>query len=635
MKLRGKKTLLACLTIAFFILLIYWQVQGFKFVFYDDNSYITERPLVLAGLTWEGVKWAFRATEAGFWHPLTWLSLMVDSELFRLNTGGYHWTNVILHIISSLLFFLFLYKATKRETLSFLCALLFAVHPLHVESVAWVSQRKDLLSTLFGFASLLAYAYYAQKPRLATYLLVLTLFLLALMSKPMVVTFPVLMFILDFWPFGRFSTTSLKRLIGEKIPFLSFAFFASLLVIYTERKVGALSSMADLGLGLRISNAIVSYAKYVFLTFYPKGLAFFYPYPESIPLWKVISALLFLLAITAFVILFVKKSPYLAAGWFWYLVTLLPVCGLIQVGPHAMADRYSYVTINGLFIMAVWGTAELTPTPLRKCIFGTVWLAALLALSWAAWVQTGYWRNTKTLMERALQVTTNNWIAYTNLGVFHTSEGRYDEGIECLEKALKLKPQYSIIHYNMGYALNAKGEHKKALPHLKNALKMGFKPESTLLQIGFAYEKLGNWLDALETYRKILEQEKDSVVGRSALAFALEVTGKTVEAEKEWKEVLTLSPGDVYARKRLLYIYLTHRNCKAAIGVGEEGVKKEAVDYELYRMLSLAYRACGDLPRAEHYLKLSEPSSPVTAPKKPMGKQDHTHYRIGGLRFKM
>ncbi|MCX7981963.1 MAG: tetratricopeptide repeat protein [Syntrophales bacterium] len=600
------KTALFFIIISVTIICIYWQVQEFKFVYYDDNAYVTEKPYVLAGLTWKGVKWAFTATEAGFWHPITWLSLMLDSELFRLHTGAYHWTNVIFHLISSLLFFFFLRIASGREILSFLSALLFAVHPLHVESVAWVSQRKDVLSTLFGFASLLAYVYYARTPVWWRYVLVLFLFILALMAKPMVVTFPLIMLILDFWPLGRNLTISIKRLIGEKLPLFFFSLVASGLVIYTEKKIGALTSIQDLGLGIRLANTLVSYVKYMLLTIYPTNLAFFYPYPDRIPVWQWLGALVLLVGLTALVFLRAKRYPYLAAGWLWYVITLLPVSGIIQVGAHAMADRYSYIPINGLFIMAAWGTAEMATTHIRKIIISTAWILAIILLSYAAWVQTGYWKNTETLMKRALQVTEKNWIAYTNLGVFYSAEGKPEEGLRHIEQAIKLKPQYSIIHYNMGYTLNLLKRHAEALPYLENALKMGFKLEDTLLQIGHAHEKLGNWDEAIASYRKIIEKKPSSLAGFRALAYALEAVGKTEEAQKEWKKIIISFPGDVLALKRLMYLRLINKDYEEVIRIGEEAIQKKVMDAELYRLLSLAHRAKGNKEKANQYLKLSE-----------------------------
>ena len=606
MKTKNRLFIFHCLIISLLVLIIYWQVQGFKFVYYDDNSYITEKPWVLKGLTWGGVKWAVTATEAGFWHPLTWLSLMVDSELFRLSTGGYHWTNVILHLISSLLFFLFLRAATGREWPSFLVALLFAVHPLHVESVAWVSQRKDLLSTLFGFGSLLAYIRYARQPGTGRYLTVLILFLFALMAKPMVVTFPLVMLLLDFWPLKRFTERPLKNLIVEKIPFLILSLFASVLVMYTEHKIGALTDLENLSLGMRFANSTVSYAKYVLLTFYPHNLAFFYPYPDSIPLWQVITAALFLLSVTGSVWILRKRYPYLFTGWVWYLITLLPVCGLIQVGPHALADRYSYVTINGLFIMAAWGTAEFSRTPRKTLFFATLWGIILLALSYGSWLQVGYWQNTCTLMERALKVTKNNWIAHTNLGVFHMAEGRYEDAFFHLNKALALKPAYSLIYFNLGLLFNQRGEPERALPYLEKAFAMGFKREDTLLQMGYAYKKMENWPKAKEAFLNIIKDNPASIPGRSALANLLELMGDTNEAGKQWQEVIKRAPENIFARKRLFYIYLTKRDYEEAIKIAEDGVAKKYGDPELYRLLGLAYRTTGDHAKADYYLKLSE-----------------------------
>lgn len=600
--------ILQCLAIALLTLIIYWQVQDFKFVYYDDDVYVTEKPHVMAGLTCEGVTWAFTATEAGFWHPLTWLSLMLDVELFGINTGGYHWTNVILHLCTSLLFFALLRLATGQGGRSFLCACLFAVHPLHVESVAWIAARKDLLSTLFGFASLLVYVHYARSPNWKRYAVVVLFFILALMAKPMVVTFPLLMLLLDFWPLRRVNRNAgLLKLFGEKVPLLALSLAAGILVVYTEQKGGALTPLSDLTFPTRLANALVSYVKYMVMTLWPTNLAFFYPYPHRIPPIHAIAAGLLLIVITAASLWMGTRRPYLTVGWLWYVITLLPVCGIIQVGPHALADRYTYVTINGLFIMAVWGSFEWAERhSFRRVVVSGLWAATIIILSYVAWVQVGYWRNTTTLMERALKVTQGNYIAHTNLGVFHITEGRYREGIRELEQAAKIKPNFSIIYYNMGYAWNLLKEPERAIPTLEKALAMGFKPNETLLQLGQAYELLGNWPQAIAMYEKILVRDSHHVAGHHALARALEASQQWEEAKKVWARLLAFAPGDLLARKRLICLYLTDRDYPSAIRIGEEGMAKKSADPELYRLLSLAYRASGNTARADYYLTRSE-----------------------------
>jgi len=322
----------------------------------------------------------------------------------------------------------------------------------------------------------------------------------------MVVTFPLLMLLLDFWPLKRVNrNASLLRLVGEKIPLIALSFLASLLVIYTEQKIGAITSFSDLSLSTRLANVIVSYVKYILMTLWPQDLAFFYPYPDRIPLEDVIGAGVILLAITFLCLKAVKNRPYLIVGWLWYVITLLPVCGIIQVGPHALADRYTYVTINGLFLLAVWGSFDWAERhPFGRVVVSGLWAAAVIIFSYVAWVQVGYWRNTTTLMERALKVTQGNYIAHTNLGVFHITEGRYREGIRELEEAAKIKPNFSIIYYNMGFAWNLLKEPERAIPTLEKALAMGFNPTETLLQLGYAYELQGDWPQAIEKYRQLL-----------------------------------------------------------------------------------------------------------------------------------
>jgi tetratricopeptide (TPR) repeat protein len=494
-----QRDILICLFLALIVVLIYWQVSTFKFVYYDDSAYVTERHHVMAGLTWEGFKWAISATEAGFWHPVTWLSLMLDRELFGYNPGGYHWTNVILHIINTLLLFLFLRKATAAPLRSAFVALLFAVHPLHVESVAWVAQRKDLLCTLFGFAALWAYVKYAFSPGLRRYALVTVFFVLGLMSKPMIVTFPFVMLLLDVWPLRRLDagrvacggddTASaalhadrrpLAFLLLEKAPLVLLSIAASILVVMTEHKVQAFTNLEVLSVADRLANAVVSYTKYMGTMLWPANLSFLYLHPVALPVGQVAGALLLLAAMTAMVLFLFKRKPYLFTGWFWYAGTLVPVIGLIQVGPHALADRYTYVPLIGLFIVLTWGAADLA----RRCRLSRplLWTAGAIAvaiLSFLTWVQVGYWRNTVTLFEHALKIEPNNYIVLSNLGSFFIAQGEYDKGIGYIQKAINVKPGFGPLYANLGLAMHEKGDYEKAAQYFSKARDLGYHNEDS------------------------------------------------------------------------------------------------------------------------------------------------------------
>lgn len=600
-----RKSTVYLLILSLAVLCIFYQVQDFKFVYYDDDVYTTGKPYVMKGLTWEGVKWAFTATEAGFWHPLTWLSLMLDMELYGLNTGAFHWTNVILHLFSSIVFFFFLKSATNNEKASFLVAILFAIHPFHVESVAWVAQRKDVLSTLFGFATLLAYVRYTKEFLWKWYGITFLLYILAVMAKPMVVTFPVIMLLFDFWPLRRFKSSTIKRLLVEKVPFFIVSIAASLLVIYTEMKVGAITPLGDLGLMKRFANASVSYVKYVMITIFPHNLAFYYPYPDHVPVWRVGVALLILLGVTIFVLSNGKRYPYFAVGWFWYLITLLPVCGIIQIGPHAYADRYSYVTINGLFVMGVWGLEDWAKTRFKKMMVNVFWGVVILVFSIAAWFQTGYWRNTETLMERALRVTERNFIAMNNLGAYYIDSGNPFNALPILCEAVKVKPQLGVIHFNLGRAYYYTGNFDSSFESFHRAFDYSYRRDESLWWIARVYGRLGDWKKAVEIYEKVLVNKENDFSLRFEYALALKENGEAEGAKKELYLILEREPHNVQVVVELMDI-LMEEDADGAISLGEERISKGYGDERLYRKLSQVYAGKGFYGMSLWYSSMAE-----------------------------
>lgn len=604
-----KRDILICIALSVAIIIIYWQVKEFKFIYYDDNAYVTERTHVMSGLTWPGVKWAVSSTEAGFWHPLTWLSLMVDRELFNYQAGGFHWTNVILHILNTLLLFALLRAATAAPLRSAFVALLFAIHPLHVESVAWVSQRKDLLCTFFGFASLWAYVIYAKAPGWRKYSLVLIIFILGLMSKPMIVTFPFVMLLMDFWPLQRMDSLkpensenippvnhpvvkrSILILLLEKLPLIALSFMASILVIFTERKVGALTSLENLTIMERCANAVVSYVKYVAMTFWPTNLAFLYPHPVAIPAGQIIGAIFIIITITIIIIATRRRKPYLFVGWFWYLGTLLPVIGLIQVGPHAMADRYSYLTIIGLFIMIVWGMVDLTATWKHKGMFLLmIGLSTVISLSWCAWLQAGYWRNSVILFDHALKVTTGNYIALNNLGYIYMNSGEIDKGINYIKESIRVNPKFGLSHHNVGVGLYAQGHYEKAIEYLKKAQALSFRSDETPRYLGDAYRQTGRGNEAIEAYGRALEMNSGNLLARYGLALALNEAGRNDEAIRELREVLSYDPKKLEVRKKMMMILIESKNYNAVLTEGEKALAIDPADPEIRNMMDIANR---------------------------------------------
>ena len=466
---------------------VYWQVQTFEFINMDDPLYITDNPPVRNGVSKEGIIWAFTFNDTSYWHPLTWLSHMVDCQLYWLNPKGHHFTNLLFHVASTILLFLTLRKMTGALWRSAFVAALFSLHPLNVESVAWVANRKNILSAFFWILAMWSYAHYAIKPNGARYVMVFFAMLLGLLAKPTVVTLPFVFLLLDFWPLGRYSPARsgqagkhglqrglLVRLVLEKIPLFALAGALIVVTFMSSRHMGIIIPAETLPLWVRIQNAITSYVVYIQKMFLPLGLAVFYPFAKTTPLWKMGISCITLIAVTGLVVGFAKRKPYLAVGWFWYLGTLIPVIGLIQQGLWpAFADRFAYIPLIGLFIATVWGFSDLVA---RSKNFQTVGFAlgslAVLTMGTAAWVQAGYWRNSVTLFRRAVAVTQGNYLAHYNLGVALYNSGRFDEGLFHCNEALRLDPNDEKAHLSVGSALVHLGRWEDALSHFREALRI-------------------------------------------------------------------------------------------------------------------------------------------------------------------
>jgi tetratricopeptide (TPR) repeat protein len=461
------------------IIIAYSQVKNFDFVGYDDQEYVTENSRVKKGLTVEGLKWAFTSFHSANWHPITWLSHMLDCELYGLNPMGHHWTNLIIHMANTILLFLVLKLMTGAIWRSAFVAALFALHPLHVESVAWVSERKDVLSTFFGLLTMGAYYYYVKTSGLKNYLLVIIFLSLGLMAKPMLVTFPFVLLLLDFWPLKRFKLNNDRmlqtdrvtffgfqgffRLLLEKIPLVIPVVISCILTFLAQKNYGAVQALEALPLINRIANALISYSSYVLKMIWPSSLAVFYPYSKDLPLWKTGMSCLLLLSVFVFVFRTMKAKPYLLVGWLWYIGTLVPVIGLVQVGEQAMADRYTYIPLIGLFIMVSWGMSDLTfKWHYRKIFLGVCAMIILAALTASTFFQTGHWKNGITLFENAIKVSENNYKAQNNLGAAF-SPVDLDKAIFHFKEALKIKPDYVMALYNLGTALSDKGNYDEAV----------------------------------------------------------------------------------------------------------------------------------------------------------------------------
>jgi tetratricopeptide (TPR) repeat protein len=545
---RVKKSLVLSIYFALAVssLLVFWQVRNFDFVNYDDNTYVYENPHVLNGLTAGAVRWAFTTGYANFWHPLTWLSYMLDNQLFGLNPAGFHLTNLLFHIANTLLLFFVLRQMTKALWQSAFVAALFALHPLHVESVAWVSERKDVLSTFFWLLTMWAYVRYVNRPKISRYLWIVVFFTLGLMSKPMLVTLPFVLLLLDYWPLNRikhFDRQVIYRLVLEKIPFIILAAVFSVMAFFVQQSGRAVIEFTDLGLKYRIYNAFISYVTYIGKMFWPSHLAAFYPhqYENVSVLYAVISAVV-LLALTILVLRFAKNRGYLVTGWFWYLGTLVPVIGIIQVGGFAIADRYTYITLTGLFIIIAWGLPQLfSEYPHKRIVLGVLMVLVLTTLGICADRQTSYWKNSITLFSHAIEVTPDNHVAYNNLGLVYNDLGRYPEAIENFRQAVKIKPYYVSAYFSLGFSYGNLGRYTEAIDAFKRAIEIRPNYAEANHNLGVTLGKLNRHTEAIDAFKRAIKIKPDYVLAHYNLGFAYLAIGDKDSAMAEFNILKSLN----------------------------------------------------------------------------------------------
>jgi hypothetical protein len=492
-------------------LVVYEQVWEHEFVNYDDPDYVTENEYVQKGLTAESIQWAFTTGHASNWHPLTWLSLMLDHELFGLNGGGFHVVNLLFHTANTLLLLLVLHKMTGALYRSVFVALLFAVHPLHVESVAWVAERKDVLSTFFWFFTMWVYVDYVKRGGWGLYVALTVAFGLGLMSKPMLVTLPFVLLLLDYWPLERLRfdgnnfNQKCLRLLVEKVPLFFLAACSSVITIFAQRGGGSVISAGALSIWGRLSNAIVSYLIYMWKMIVPMRLAVFYPYMKARGVGETVAAAALLVCITLVIILVGRRCKYLVTGWLWYVGTLVPVIGIVQVGAQAYADRYTYVPIIGLFIIVAWGAVNLMGRwRYRKAVLAMGGIVVVGLLAVVTWIHLGRWCDTVTLFEHALAVTEDNCVAHNVLANTYGQLGDMDKSIGHGQEALRIFPQYDSAHYNLGMAYYGKGELTKAIEHWENALRIEPTFKDANYNIGVALESMGQAEQVAHYYKREL-----------------------------------------------------------------------------------------------------------------------------------
>jgi protein O-mannosyl-transferase len=537
-----RSSFLILLFLAAATLLVYALVWNHEFVNFDDDLYVTRNPLVHKGITWEGVKEVFSGSMNGLYHPLTMISHMLDVNLFGIRPGPHHLVNLFLHTLNGILLFLALRSMTGDLFRSGFAAALFLLHPLHVESVAWISERKDALCALFWMLTMLGYVKYVRKPALGTYLLVLILFVSGLMSKPMAVTLPFVLLLLDWWPLSR--RKPLRYLFLEKVPLFAFSVVFSFLAVWAQNTVELLPSLEKLPLLYRIENGATSYAAYLLKTLWPMDLSVHYPLPPEFPLWKTLSAGSVLVLITAAVAGLGRRKPYLFVGWSWYLGTLIPVIGLFQVGSHAMADRYTYLPLVGLFLMAAWGIPDL----LLRYAWGRRFLiisgaASLLYFGVVAYVQVGRWAGSTSLFEHAVRAAPGSGLAHYNLGVALQQEGRLEEAMKHYGAALGSSADYYEAHNNLGVLLAGEGRLSQAIEHFHAALRI--KPDHADAQnnLGLALMQAGDLHEATARFSRAIQLRHEFAEAHFNLGIALFRQGRLDRASAHLREALRIRPG--------------------------------------------------------------------------------------------
>ena len=570
--------ILVCLFLIMATLAVYWQVQNYDFVNFDDDIYIYKNHHIQKGLTLKSISWAFTTIHACNWHPLTWLSHMLDCQLYGMEPGRHHLTNLLFHIANTLLLFLVFRKMTGSLWKSGFVAGLFALHPLHVESVAWVSERKDVLSTFFWLLTMGGYVWYVEHPAVRRYILVVLFFALGLMSKPMLVTLPFVLLLLDFYPLNRFqfqqsdgSTNTQQRfivfrLILEKIPLFVLVALSGAITFYAQKHGGAVASFEAIPHKARVANALVSYAGYIEKMFYPSNLGALYPQLGILPWWKVAGACLLLIAISFLAIRNIKQRPYFAVGWLWYLGTLVPVIGLVQIGSQSMADRYTYVPLIGLFIIIAWGVPKLVEHwRFRKIWLATLATVVLTMLMVITWKQVGYWENSITLFEHTLKITSNNYVSHNNLGKALYNQGRTAEAIEHYLQALSINPVLEEAHNNLGVALDKQSRTAEAIEHYLQALRINPDFEEAHNNLGNALNMQGHTEEAIEHYLQALRIKPDYVEAHFNLGIALDKQGRTTEAIEHYLQVLRIKPALEKAHNNLGVALFRKGNIEGAI----------------------------------------------------------------------
>ena len=564
----AKRTLIACLLLTAITLATYSSLSRNGFVNFDDDRYVLTNAHVQAGLSWATIRWAFTSFDEANWFPLTWLSLALDCQLFGLHAAGHHLTSLLFHVANVLLLFLLLRCVTRSSGRSLMVAALFAVHPINVESVAWMAERKSVLAMLFFLLALGAYGWYARKPGVGRYLVVVTLFAMGLMSKPTVITLPFALLLLDYWPLGRLrspdtgsacagasgigrgSVLPFWRLCFEKIPLLTLSAASAVITVLAQTAGGAVTSTATHPPLMRLENAIVCYVLYIAKAFWPSHLSVLYPYPRSLPPWEVIASALFLLIATAAVVKY-REHRYLPVGWFWFLGTMVPMIGLVQVGNQAMADRYAYLPLIGLFVIVVWGMADWaesecqTNSRIPPKFLAAVSVGAVLALAALAHIQVSYWHDDLSLWTHTLAVTRDNFVAENNMGAILARQGNYEEAVGHFRAASVLEPGDSVSQLNLGIYAQQHGDLKQAMARYELTLHLATDSRiraSAYSNLGQIYYALRDYPRAQENYEAAMSLGKPFPLELGLIA---QKTGEWNQAVRYYALAAAAQPSDV------------------------------------------------------------------------------------------
>jgi tetratricopeptide (TPR) repeat protein len=624
---RRQLTCMVFLGLALLTSACYGPMLGHEFINIDDRQYITGNPQVTSGLTWNNILWAFRSGYAANWHPLTWISHMADCQLYGLSAGGHHLTNLLLHSLNTGLVFLALASATRRLWPAALVAALFGWHPLHVESVAWAAERKDVLSTFFWLLTLLTYLKYVRaegagevrqgrsaksrfRSRTLWYSLTLFFFACGLMSKPMVVTLPFVLLLLDFWPIGRCRISNLTEtfsnnihLVVEKLPFFALTVISSIITFVVQDRGGATASLQNISLPLRLENSLIAYSGYVGKALWPAKLTVLYPYVDNPLLSQLLAGLMLLIGTTVLCLIFARRYPFLAVGWLWFIGTLVPVIGLVQVGSQAMADRYMYIPSIGIFMAIVWGGVTWWErSGGNKLVLGAVGVAILVLCAGLTSVQLRYWKNSLLLARHGVEVLPNNYLAYDALTKALDDSGRFDEALAASRKSVELEPNFPEGQYNLAALLGREGKYAEAAFHYEIALKRDPKCDNAAHGLGNSYFKLGRLDDAIVQLVEAVRLKPKSAEVHSDLGTVFLAQHQPELAIPEFDEAVRLNPGQVEAQRNLGVALAGRGRIAAALPHLERAVELAPTNADIRFNYCLALLDAGTYERATNEL---------------------------------